>query len=145
MLPSAYATKWYITLFANVVSFRTQLRVWDIMLLEGREVLILVALSIVWSLRGGSAFSSRWSQGADVGLYTDHIMSPQATFESILERLSSFIIVGRPLDAALHGDFPANIATDQEAGDDALLRWVRKLIDHSDAKSKLRAWAASST
>ena len=55
---SAYATKWYITLFANVVPFRTQLRIWDIMLLEGREVLVLIAIGIVWSLRGAHAWLS---------------------------------------------------------------------------------------
>lgn len=86
---TSYATKWYITLFANSVPFQTQLRLWDVFLLEGRDVFILVAISIVWALK-------------------DHITSPQASFETILSLLSSFFIpededvllrwIGRALD-----------------------------------------------
>jgi hypothetical protein len=49
---SAYATKWYITLFANVVPFQTQIRLWDAMLLEGVDVLVAFALAILWAQRG---------------------------------------------------------------------------------------------
>ena len=49
---TSYATKWYITLFANSVPFQTQLRLWDAFLLEGRDVFILIAVSIVWVLKG---------------------------------------------------------------------------------------------
>jgi len=49
---TSYATKWYITLFANSVPFQTQLRLWDIFLLEGYDVYIAVAVAIVWVYRG---------------------------------------------------------------------------------------------
>jgi Rab-GTPase-TBC domain len=49
---TSYATKWYITLFANSVPFQTQLRIWDAFLLEGRDVIIVFAVAILWSLRG---------------------------------------------------------------------------------------------
>lgn len=42
---TSYATKWYITLFANSVPFQTQLRLWDAFLLEGRDVFILTAVA----------------------------------------------------------------------------------------------------
>lgn len=45
---SAYGTKWYITLFANSVPFATQLRLWDGLLLEGLDFLILTAVAIIW-------------------------------------------------------------------------------------------------
>ena len=48
---SSFATKWYITLFANGISFSTQLRIWDAFLLEGKDVLILVPTAIIWVLR----------------------------------------------------------------------------------------------
>lgn len=55
--PSSYATKWYITLFtSSTFSFEMQLRIWDAFLLEGREVLIVVSLAIIWGLRGGVLF-----------------------------------------------------------------------------------------
>jgi hypothetical protein len=50
---TAYATKWYITLFANSVPFQTQLRLWDAFLLEGPDVFVAVAVGIVWVYRGG--------------------------------------------------------------------------------------------
>lgn len=49
---TSYATKWYITLFANSVPFQTQLRLWDIFLLEGPDVFVAVAVAIVWVYRG---------------------------------------------------------------------------------------------
>lgn len=49
---TAYATKWYITLFANSVPFQTQLRLWDAFLLEGQDVFIVVAIAILWVYRG---------------------------------------------------------------------------------------------
>ncbi|KAM0752967.1 RabGAP/TBC [Meredithblackwellia eburnea MCA 4105] len=71
---SAYATKWYITLFSNSVPFTTLLRIWDIFLLEGLDVLVVVGVAIIWSLRG------------DLTL-------PNADFETILSSLSSFFII----------------------------------------------------
>lgn len=49
---TSYATKWYITLFANSVPFQTQLRLWDAFLLDGYDVFIAVAVAIVWTYRG---------------------------------------------------------------------------------------------
>ncbi len=49
---TSYATKWYITLFANSVPFQTQLRLWDAFLLEGQDLFIAVAVCIVWVYRG---------------------------------------------------------------------------------------------
>jgi USP6 N-terminal-like protein len=49
---TSYATKWYITLFANSVPFQTQLRLWDAFLLEGQDVFVAVAVAIVWVYRG---------------------------------------------------------------------------------------------
>ncbi|OAV99488.1 hypothetical protein PTTG_06673 [Puccinia triticina 1-1 BBBD Race 1] len=48
---SAYATKWYITIFANTVPYEAQLRLWDAFFLKGMDVLILAAVSLVYSLR----------------------------------------------------------------------------------------------
>lgn len=72
---TSYATKWYITLFANSVPFQTQLRLWDVFLLEGYDVYIAVAVAIVW-------------------VYRDHITSSSANFETILSLLSSFFVPG---------------------------------------------------
>lgn len=49
---TSYATKWYITLFANTFPFQTQLRLWDVFFLEGRDVIVVIALGIIWTLRG---------------------------------------------------------------------------------------------
>ncbi|KAF9056052.1 rab-GTPase-TBC domain-containing protein [Panaeolus papilionaceus] len=70
---TSYATKWYITLFANSVPFQTQLRLWDAFLLEGYDVFIAVAVAIVWT-------------------YRDHITSNSANFETVLSLLSSFFV-----------------------------------------------------
>ena len=55
---TSYATKWYITLFANSVPFQTQLRLWDVFLLEGDDLFIAVAIAIVWIYRGNVLFPS---------------------------------------------------------------------------------------
>ncbi|KAH9486452.1 TBC domain-containing protein [Psilocybe cubensis] len=70
---TSYATKWYITLFANSVPFQTQLRLWDVFLLEGYDVFVAMAVAIVW-------------------VYRDHITSSSANFETILSLLSSFFV-----------------------------------------------------
>lgn len=49
---TSYATKWYITLFANSVPFQTQLRLWDAFLLEGPDIFVMVAVAVVWVYRG---------------------------------------------------------------------------------------------
>jgi len=50
---TSYATKWYITLFANSVPFQTHLRLWDVFLLEGQDLFVIVAISIIWVYRDG--------------------------------------------------------------------------------------------
>ncbi|KAG8876702.1 hypothetical protein FRB97_003997 [Tulasnella sp. 331] len=70
---TSYATKWYITLFANTFPFQTQLRLWDAFILEGRDTIVIIALAIIWVLR-------------------EHLASAQATFETILSLLSSFYV-----------------------------------------------------
>jgi len=42
---TSYATKWYITLFANSLPFQSQLRLWDAFLLEGQDVIVAMALA----------------------------------------------------------------------------------------------------
>jgi hypothetical protein len=70
---TSYATKWYITLFANTLPFQTQLRLWDAFFLEGRDVIVAVAVGIVWVLK-------------------DHLASPKANLETILSLLSSYYV-----------------------------------------------------
>lgn len=48
---SSYATKWYITLYTNVLPFSTQLRLWDCFLLQGKDLLVIIAIAILWSLQ----------------------------------------------------------------------------------------------
>uniref|UniRef100_V5EEQ8 Rab-GAP TBC domain-containing protein n=2 Tax=Kalmanozyma brasiliensis (strain GHG001) TaxID=1365824 RepID=V5EEQ8_KALBG len=73
VVASSYATKWYITLFSNSIPFETQLRVWDAWLLDGQDVITLVAVAIIWAHRGV-------------------ILEPRADFETILSALSSFFV-----------------------------------------------------
>lgn len=73
VVSSSYATKWFITLFSNSIPFETQLRVWDAWLLDGQDVISLVALGIIWAHRGV-------------------ILEPDADFETILSALSSFFV-----------------------------------------------------
>ena len=49
---TSWATKWYITLFVNTVPFAQQLRIWDAMWLDGRDVIIMVSVAILWSFKG---------------------------------------------------------------------------------------------
>jgi hypothetical protein len=51
---TSYATKWYITLFANSVPFHTQLRLWDVFFLEGPDLFVVMAVAIVWVYKGQS-------------------------------------------------------------------------------------------
>jgi hypothetical protein len=70
---SSYATKWYITLFANTVPFQTQLRIWDALLLEGQDVLVIASLALIYA-------------------YRSLLTAPNASFETILSTLSAFYI-----------------------------------------------------
>ncbi|WVQ81932.1 hypothetical protein IAT38_004059 [Cryptococcus sp. DSM 104549] len=70
---SAWGTKWYITLFVNTVPFSQQLRLWDVLWLEGRDTMIITSLAILWAFR-------------------DLLSAPNASFESILSLLSSYFV-----------------------------------------------------
>ncbi|TKY89143.1 hypothetical protein EX895_001674 [Sporisorium graminicola] len=73
VVASAYATKWFITLFSNSIPFETQLRVWDAWLLDGQDVISLVAVAIIWAHRG-------------------IVLRERADFETILSALSCFFV-----------------------------------------------------
>jgi hypothetical protein len=70
---SSYATKWYITLFANSVPFQTQLRIWDALLLDGQDILVMTSLALIYA-------------------YRSVLTAPNASFETILSTLSAFYI-----------------------------------------------------
>lgn len=70
---SSYATKWYITLFANTVPFQTQLRIWDALLLEGQDLLVMTSVALIYA-------------------YRSVLTAPNSTFETILSTLSAFYI-----------------------------------------------------
>ncbi|KAF8336365.1 rab-GTPase-TBC domain-containing protein [Cantharellus anzutake] len=70
---TSYATKWYITLFTNSFPHQMQLRIWDVFLLEGQDIIVLFGIAIIWALK-------------------DYLASPQASFESILSLVSSFFV-----------------------------------------------------
>lgn len=55
---SAWGTKWYITLFVNTVPFSQQLRIWDALWLDGRDVIIMVSVAILWAFRGQCSANS---------------------------------------------------------------------------------------
>jgi hypothetical protein len=55
---SAWGTKWYITLFVNTVPFSQQLRLWDAIWLDGRDVVIMTSVAILWAFKGGSKCES---------------------------------------------------------------------------------------
>ncbi|KAL4253616.1 Rab GTPase-activating TBC domain-containing protein [Abortiporus biennis] len=97
---TSYATKWYITLFANSVPFQTQLRLWDAFLLEGHDVFVVVAVAIVW-------------------VYRDYITSESANFESILSLLSSFFV---PEDENALLSWIEKVMTDQKVRE-SMKRW----------------------
>ncbi|EIW67373.1 hypothetical protein TREMEDRAFT_13152, partial [Tremella mesenterica DSM 1558] len=70
---SAWGTKWYITLFVNTIPFAQQLRLWDALWLDGRDVIVLMSLAILWAFK-------------------DLLSAPNASFESILSLLSSYFV-----------------------------------------------------
>ena len=45
-IPSMYGSGWFMTIFANQISFECSLRIWDIFVLEGRKIIYRVALAI---------------------------------------------------------------------------------------------------
>ncbi|KAH9056975.1 RabGAP/TBC [Lactarius vividus] len=89
---TSYATKWYITLFANSIPFQTHLRLWDAFLLEGPDLFVIVAVSIIWT-------------------YRDHITSDSANFETVLSLLSSFFV---PEDEDIYVNWIAKVAENKK-------------------------------
>lgn len=119
---SAYATRWHITLFSSVVPFETQLRLWDVFLLVGRDAPILFSLAVLHSL---SLTVLRDPTGADIAQDASHLSSsganghsnggagsgggdgpPDLDFEHLMSTLNQVFV---PED------------------DEALLRWVERL------------------
>ncbi|GAA5890532.1 hypothetical protein JCM8208_004904 [Rhodotorula glutinis] len=72
--PSSYSSKWYLTLYTNSFPFATQLRLWDALLLEGVDVLIIIAVGIIWH-------------------FQHEFTTPNASFESILTTLGGYFFV----------------------------------------------------
>ncbi|KAI0307618.1 rab-GTPase-TBC domain-containing protein [Multifurca ochricompacta] len=89
---TSYATKWYITLFANSIPFQTHLRLWDGFLLEGPDLFVIVAVSIIWA-------------------YRDHITAETANFETVLSLLSSFFV---PEEEDVYMDWIAKVAENKK-------------------------------
>ena len=113
---TSYATKWYITLFANSVPFQMQLRLWDVFLLEGYDVFIAMAIAIVWVYRSTSLLL--------ITLFfliisSDQITSKSANFETILSLLSSFFV-------------PEN--------ENALMSWIEKTLGDKKLRTSMRQW-----
>jgi hypothetical protein len=51
--PEMYSIRWYCTLFSNgVMPYRTTLRVWDLLMLEGFDVLICVTTGLLLHFQG---------------------------------------------------------------------------------------------
>ncbi|KAL9940320.1 hypothetical protein V8E36_001025 [Tilletia maclaganii] len=96
---SSFATKWYITLFANSVPFETQLRMWDIIFLDGQDALVGVALGVLKGIQDrlqigdvimfdtqpfeDTSFSTRGPQSSHAGSFTlsaelDRLVLPDA-------------------------------------------------------------------
>lgn len=114
---TAYATKWYITLFANSVPFQTQLRLWDAFLLEGYDIFIAVAVAIIWVYRG-MYYSRLKEKKPDLALL-DHITSNSANFETVLSLLSSFFV---PED------------------EDAFLSWISNMLGDKKVRGNMAQW-----
>jgi len=89
---TSYATKWYITLFANSVPYQTHLRLWDAFLLEGPDLFVIVAVSIIW-------------------VHRDRITAESANFETVLSLLSSFFV---PEDEDVYMNWIAKVAENKK-------------------------------
>ena len=117
---TSYATKWYITLFANSVPFQMQLRLWDAFLLEGHDIFVVVAVAIVWVYRGALPFSLSGGVADLIRIeLADHITSDSANFETVLSLLSSFFV---PED------------------EDALMLWIEKALGDAKIRSDMARW-----
>jgi len=127
---SSYATKWYITLFANSVPFQTQLRLWDAFFLEGRDLIIIVAIGIIWVYKGQFSYyhspnsnsippSPSLSRTLTPHHWIDNLLSPRASFESILSLLSSFFVM---------------------ENEDEFMGWIRKAMRNRQLRRDIDRW-----
>ena len=117
---TSYATKWYITLFANSIPYQTHLRLWDVFLLEGPDLFIIVAVSIIWVHRG-TCLSDSMDQTRTLSAVIDRITAEAANFETILSLLSSFFV---PEDENVY------------------LSWIAKVTENKKMRSKMQSWRA---
>lgn len=116
---SAWGTKWFITLFVNTVPFSHQLRLWDVLWLEGRDAMIITSITILWSFKGASSIPNE--ENLLMNVLVDLLSDKTATFESILSLLSSYFV-----------------AEDE----DAFMRFMRKLLSQQDLRSRMDGWRA---
>lgn len=154
---SSYATRWYITLFYNVVPFETQLRLWDAVLLKGsRDVLPLFGVAILHAVSmtkffppaaptKRSAMTGRKSQGNplthsdsnEAGTGQGRAEQPPSTTSTAAQQ--------QPLDfeSILSTLSSSNLFVPED--DEAMLRWVGALLrDRSVQREMERArveWA----
>jgi Rab-GTPase-TBC domain-containing protein len=117
---TSYATKWYITLFANSIPYQTHLRLWDVFLLEGPDLFVIVAVSIIWVHRG-TCLSDSTDQIRTLSVVIDRITAEAANFETILSLLSSFFV---PEDENVY------------------LSWIAKVAENKKMRSKMQSWRA---
>ncbi|CAO1628877.1 unnamed protein product [Parajaminaea phylloscopi] len=131
---SAYATRWYITLFYSVVPFETQLRLWDVIMLVGsRDILPLFGLAILHAVNMTVFFPHTAGERGEGMPTTTQQLEPASLssgphdFESILSTLSS-----------------SNLFVPES--DDAMMRWVRALLRDKTVRTTMREarreWAA---
>ncbi|KAG8794254.1 hypothetical protein FRC12_025167 [Ceratobasidium sp. 428] len=115
---TSFVTKWYITLFANTVPYQTQLRLWDAFLLEGRDVLIVAAVAILWVVK-------------------DQLSAAQANFETILSLLSSTFVFE---DDDLFMRWMERVLTDRKVRDEMdgwRAEWGRLVREDKDGSALL--------
>lgn len=118
---TSYTTKWFITLFANTVPFQTQLRLWDVFFLEGKDALVMASVGILWVFRGNEAFVHPFKLNSQQLFLLDTFQSPNASFETILSLLSSFFV---PED------------------EDKLLSWMETALNDWKLREKMKQWRA---
>ena len=126
---SAWGTKWYITLFVNTVPFSQQLRLWDVLWYDGRDVMVMTSIAILWAFKGekfsqSSFFHTFFPVALQVPLtlltlQLDLLSAPTANFESILSLLSSYFV-----------------AEDENA----LMDWIRRMLDQQPLRRKMDGW-----
>ena len=60
MLPSMYATEWFMTMFCRGFSFDLVTRVWDIFLFEGYKIVYRVGLALLKVISLRTRFLDRY-------------------------------------------------------------------------------------